>query len=121
MPTIKLTVELPDYTLTMSLTQTEFALLKTSFPPTITPLPHTRPTLRVSLRNCCHRRHITLYAEPPYHAKTAQSTQYAQTAPLSHPYRFTPLSLTSKPHTQRGTSRFKQCLRWFCGLVECGV
>lgn len=44
--------------------------------------------------------------------------QHAQTAPLSRTPRFTPLSLTSKPRTQRGTSRFKQCLPWFCGLME---
>ena len=70
-----------------------------SFSLTMPPLPHTRPTPSVSLRNCCHRRHITLYAKPPYPAKTVQSAQYAQTAPLSHISRFTPLFLTSKPHT----------------------
>ena len=90
----------------------------TSILPTITPLPHTRPTLRVSLRNCCHRRHITLYAKSPYQAETVQSAQRPQTAPLSRLSRFTPFSVTSKPRTQRGTSRFKQCLALFCGLME---
>ena len=90
----------------------------TSLPPTITPLPHTRPTLRVSLRNCCHRRHITLYAEPLYSTKTVRSAQHAQTAPLSRISRFTPPCVTSTPRTQRGTSRCKQCLPWFCGLME---
>lgn len=70
-----------------------------SFSLTMPPLPHTRPTLCVSLRNCCHRRHITLYAEPPYPAKTVWLTQRTQTAPLSRIPRFTPLSLTSQPRT----------------------
>lgn len=99
MPAIQPTVEPPNYTITISLTQTEFAPQKTSILPTITALPHTRPTPRVSLRNCCHRRHITLYAEPPYPAKTVQFVQHAQTAPLSRISRFTLLSLTSPPRT----------------------
>ena len=67
--------------------------------PTVTPLPHTRPTPRVSLRNCCHHRHITLYAKPPYSVKTMRLAQYAQTAPLSHILRFIPFFVTSKPHS----------------------
>ena len=56
---------------------------------------------RVSMRNCCHRGNITTRIIPPYSAKTVQSPQYEQTAPLSQISRFTTLSLTSKPRTQR--------------------
>ena len=103
MPAIQPTVEPPNYTITISLTQTEFAPQKTSIPPTITPLPHTRPTLCVSLRNCCHRGNITTRTKQPNSAKTVQLSQCAQTAPLSHLSQFTPLSVTSKPRTPHGT------------------
>ena len=103
MPAIQPTVEPPNYTITISLTQTEFAPQKTSIPPTITPLPHTRPTVCVSLRNCCHRGNITTRTKQPNSAKTVQLSQCAQTAPLSHLSQFTPLSLTSKPRTQRAS------------------
>ncbi len=75
----------------------------TSLLPTNTALPHTRPHRRVSLRNCCHRRHIPLYAKSPYSTKTVHPAQHAQTAPLSQIPRFTPLSLTSQPRTQRAS------------------
>lgn len=103
MPAIQPTVEPPNYTITISLTQTEFAPQKTSIPPTITPLPHTRPTLCVSLRNCCHRGNITTRTKQPNSAKTVQLSQCAQTAPLSQLSQFTPLSVTSKPRTQRAS------------------
>lgn len=74
-----------------------------SFSLTMPPLPHTQPTPRVSLRNCCHRRHITLYAKSPYSTKTAQLAQHSQTAPLSHISQFTPFSLTSQPRTPRAS------------------
>lgn len=89
-----------------------------SFSLTMPPLPHTRPTLCVSLRNCCHRGNITTRTKQPNSAKTVRPAQHVQSAPLSHIPRFTPLSLTSTPRTQHGTSRFKQCLALFCGLME---
>ena len=61
-------------------------------------------TPRVSLRNCCHHRHITLYAKPPYSVKTMRLAQYAQTAPLSHILRFIPFFVTSKPQSPHGLS-----------------
>ncbi len=70
-----------------------------SFSLTMPPLPHTRPTLCVSLRNCCHRGNITTRTKQPNSAKTVQLSQCAQTAPLSHLSRFTLISLTSQPRT----------------------
>ena len=73
----------------------------TSIHPTITALPLTLPKTRVSLRNCCHRGNITTRTKQPNSSKTVRSSLYAQTAPLSQISRFSPLSLTSKPCTQR--------------------
>ena len=63
-----------------------------------------------------------LYPNQSQPAKTAQPDQYAQTTPLSHLSRFTPLSLTSPPRSPHalflGTYRRGLLLLFYSRLIQ---